>query len=191
VRTPETDRARRFGRSPTPILLGLCLALLPNLAQAGEISAEAVKATFLYKFVPYIDWPASAFPAAATPVAVCIVGEDPFGPELERQIEAERIGPRPIVVRSYPVARPHSGCQVMYLAGSDAQSVAQGLRIVRGEPVLTVTDDAAAKGIVDFTVVEGRVRFRINEQSASENGLHVRSPLLALAISVVRDGSGR
>jgi hypothetical protein len=185
-------RSPTRSRSPLRLALALLvgaasLACAASRASAEEISADAVKATFLYKFVPFVGWPAATFPSPNTPVHICIVGDDPFGPNIERAIAAQTLGPRPIVVTKMPVARPHAGCQVMYIGGSDAQSVGQALKVVRGEPVLTVTDDSAPKGVIDFDVVGGRVRFKIDEQSAAENGLQIRATLLSLAITVTRE----
>ena len=154
-------------------------------ADASPISADVVKATFLYKFVPFVEWPASSPAGSGMPVVICVVGVDPFGPALEQSLAAQHLGDRPIVVRPMLLARPNSGCQVMYITGSDTQSIDQALKIVRGEPILTVTDEATSKGIVDFNVVQGRVRFRLDQQAAVDNGLRLRAPLLALAVSVV------
>lgn len=169
------------------LLLGAAALVRPAAAGADAIPADAVKATFLYKFVPFVEWPPSAFPAADAPVVVCIVGDDPFGPNIERALAAQKLGARAIVVKRLLVAQAHTGCHVMYIAGSDTQSVGQALKLVHGEPVLTVTDGATPKGVIDFAIVAGRVRFRIDAQAAAENGLQIRAPLLSLAISVARE----
>lgn len=163
----------------------------PAPALAQEVSAEAVKGTFLYKFVPFVEWPASAFAGPDAPVVICIVGDDPFGPNIERAMAEQRLGARPVAVKKMTVAHVRSGCHVMYIAGSDAQSVGQALKVVHGEPVLTVTDGSAPKGVIDFAMAAGRVRFRIDEQSAVDNGLQIRAQLLSLAISVTRERKGQ
>lgn len=171
-------------------MLGAGLLVCGAAAAQTEIPADAVKATFLYKFVPFVEWPASTFSAPDAPVDICIVGDDPFGPAIERAVSEQKLGPRPVVMRKMPVAHAHAGCQVMYITGSEAQSVGQALKVVRGEPVLTVTDEATPKGVIDFAIVAGRVRFRIDEQAAADNGLQIRAPLLSLAITVARQRKG-
>ena len=64
---------------------------------------------------------------------------------------------------------------------------ARVLDAARGSPVLTITDVPAVsrtKGIINLIVVDNRVRFEIDLQSAAENGLNISSKLLDLAASV-------
>jgi hypothetical protein len=82
-----------------------------------------------------------------------------------------------------PKAVRGPGCQIMYLGGTTDQSVEEALATVHGTPVLTVTGGGAALGIVDFALVQGRERYRIDDQGASENGLGISPKLLALALS--------
>ena len=57
---------------------------------------------------------------------------------------------------------------------------------MRGKPVLTVTDarSSVRRGMIHFVVVQGRVRFHIDEAAAVRSGLTINSRLLALALSV-------
>ena len=49
------------------------LAFAPGAANAGEASLEyAVKANFLYKFGPFVDWPATAFATPSSPFTICL-----------------------------------------------------------------------------------------------------------------------
>jgi hypothetical protein len=54
--------------------------------------------------------------------------------------------------------------------------------------VLTVTDaeeEPRATGIVNFLVVDNRVRFEIDQRAAAENHLVISSKLLSLASRVI------
>ena len=180
---------------PAPVLgrvraCALVLALLSS-AGAGAARAEAnslefsVKATFLYKFGPFVEWPPQAFDSPASPFVLCVQGDDPFGASLDRAIAGQHVGQHPVVVRR--LAKVEKGCHVLYAAGSKAQSVAQALAAVRGAPVLTVTDESSGdgtRGVIDFVVKDSRVRFQIDAQAAAQNGLSVSSKLLSLAINV-------
>ncbi len=79
-----------------------------------------------------------------------------------------------------------SECHIVYAGGSAVQPVYAILDTVRGLPVLTVTSHAPASeaGIVNFVVVEGRVRFEIDDDAAAQNGLAISSKLLSLALRV-------
>jgi hypothetical protein len=169
---------------------GLALAaqtLCASAFSAGPVGAApleyAVKATFLYKFFAFVDWPPGALGAAGEPVALCVVGEDPFGGVIDEAGAGQRVGDHPIEVRRMRQASRGSGCRVLYIREGAGQSVAQALAAVAGEPVLTVTD-GGGEGAVQFMLKDGRVRFSIDQGAA--NGLTLSSKLLAVAVAVRR-----
>lgn len=151
---------------------------------------EAVKAAYLYKLAPFVEWPvlfAETEPLLPEPFDICVVGEDPFGPLLDRTIADQVIRERPVRALRYDEAPDDHGCEIMYIAGSSGQPVSDALERARGTPVLTVTDSAysrTARGIVHFVEREGRIGFIIDNGLAQESGLTISSKLLALAIEV-------
>lgn len=175
-------------------LLGAALALLAcatassALGQAaGNPLERAVKATYLYKFGPFITWPQTVFAAPEGPINLCVAGEDPFGATLDEAVAGQVINGRPIALRRMARVERQSGCHILFAAGSPAQSVDEAIAAVRGTPVLTFTDSARgnkAKGIIHFVVHDDRVRFEIDEYAAAENGITISSKVLSLAVSV-------
>jgi hypothetical protein len=183
----------RWPRSILWSVAGLATFGSANPARPQGASLEyAVKATYLDKFAPFVEWPSPAaeFPAGA--FTVCVVGNDPLGSLLDRAVTGQDVAGHPIVVRRMASVGSNPGCSVMYATGSPAQSVADALAAVRGLPVLTVTDgatDPAAKGIINFVIADDRVRFEINKGVAAADSLTISSKLLSLAVRV--DGAGR
>ena len=174
------------GRSKIGLRLALAATLMAVAPAAGSQSPKdaapleyAVKATYLYKFAPFVSWRSGA----SGPFNICIVGADPFGPVIENAVAGQRIGRRPVIVRRVPIAAKGMGCQVLYFGGAPDQTAGEALAAVRGEPVLTVTDAARnpdASGMIHFWVSGGRVRFEINSAAATAAGLSISSKLLAL-----------
>lgn len=180
-------RMRRCWLAAAACLLA-SLAAAPALAQSpGNPLELAVKATYLYKFGPFVNWPQTVFDSASSPVVLCVVGEDPFRAVLDEAVAGQKIGERPLALNRLSRLERQSGCHIAYISGSPAQSVDAALDAVRGAPVLTFTDAArgsAAKGIIHFVVSDDRVRFEIDEYAAAENGITISSKVLSLAISV-------
>ena len=171
------------------LLLGLTALLLCGRASADEPLELAVKATYLYKLAPFITWPQGAFGDTGAPLVICIQGKDPFGPLVDRAIAGQRIEGHPVVVRRLPKIDAASGCQIAYIGGSDAQPEAAALRDIGRAPVLTVTDQergSGAPGDVHLILLDGRVRFVIDNGQAQQQGLAISSKLLALALKVKR-----
>lgn len=185
---------RRPGRSLSRLAVALAAAaglaaLAPTPAWAGGELELAVKATYLYKLAPFVSWPQSAYAGPNAPLTICVQGADPFGPMLDRAISGLSVGGHPLALRRLPRVEPDSGCQIAYLAGGPAQSQAQALQALQGQPVLTVTDEArtsSPKGIVHLMLEGGKVRFVIDEGQADAGGVAISSKLLALAVAVKR-----
>ncbi|HEY7978028.1 MAG TPA: YfiR family protein [Rhizomicrobium sp.] len=152
---------------------------------AGENSVEyAVKGAYLYKMLPFVDWPASVFPTPNGPIAICILGRDPFGAALDKAVADQRIGEHPVSVRRN-AAPGDASCQVAFVDAADPQAESDMLRAFDGKPVLTVTDSGApAPGIVAFVVEQNHVRFDIDDAAAAKGGLSISSKLLDLARTV-------
>ncbi len=128
------------------LLLGSGIAALipstPSPAQESGSLERAIKATYLWKFAPFVEWPASAFKSPDSPFVICILGGNPFGNLLDEAVAGQRILGRPISIRHLSGVSGNSGCQILFDAGSPEQTIAAGLQAVRGTPVLTVTDSA-------------------------------------------------
>ncbi len=186
-------RPRRAARRCFFLLVLLQATFALELPQARAAGTEAdsleygVKAAYLYKLGDYIEWPAAAFDSPTSPVQICIAGADPFGGSLDATVSGEHVKGRPIAIRKLRLVERNSGCHIVYFGGSDQQSASQGLALLQGTPVLTVTDAARnsdAAGIVHFVTKANRVRFDIDDQAAAQNGLTISSKLFGIAASV-------
>lgn len=161
-----------------------------NPANGQEQAQEyALKAALLSKFGLYVEWPVSAFSSPASPINLCVAGEDPFGEALDKVAASELINNRKVIIRRLKTVGRDSGCHILYIGDSDAQSLEQIIEAVRSGNVLTVTDDdgsGSATGIIEFVIKDNRVRFNIDDEAAAKNGLVISSKLLSLALNVKR-----
>lgn len=171
----------------TGVLGLLSLASQPQAAAAQTLE-YAVKANYLYKFAPFVEWPPRAFPTATSPFNVCILGEAPFGDALEEATQGQRIGERPIAVHRLTTATSAASCHVAYIGRSS--TARDTLDALRGHPVLTVTDSdhGLRGGVVHFVLQRGRVRFAIDAAAARTQGLTISSKLLGLAVNARQGG---
>ena len=172
------------------VVLAVALGALP--AQAADRSLEyAVKATFLYKFASFVDWPAGSFEHDTSPFYLCVAGPDPFGGRIADAVAGQNVGRHPIVLRSLETAEARSNCHSLLVSGS-SQQVAEVLSAVRGTPTLTITDSSVGRsaGIIHFVIVDDRVSFDIDNVAAAANRLVVSSKLLALARKVRTERPG-
>jgi hypothetical protein len=175
----------RWGRQILSGLLGAAM-LAASIPVHAAVSEADVKAAFLPRFARYVTWPPSAAPSGSSPYVLCVIGGDPFGGGLDSSARSQSVDGRKIVVRHLDSAANAGQCHLAYVTGSRSQSVRQILAALHGKPVLTVTDshNGGDRGMIHFAVVDGRVRFYIDEAEASSDGIAISSRLLALAIGV-------
>jgi hypothetical protein len=162
-------------------------ALLPARAAQNIPLEPAVKATFLHKFIPFVTWPAGTFENPTSPVVICTLGSDAVGDLLDEAIAGQRFEQHPLALRHLQSITRDAPCNVLYIAVDDAAAAAQAISVVRGRPVLTVTDSSRVGGaasIISFVVADNRVRFDVDQNAAAENNLVLSSKLLSLARNV-------
>ena len=168
----------------------MAIAILPGRTLSRDNDLEAaVKANYLYKFTPFVTWPASAFAGAASPFNLCVLGADPFGETLDAAVRNQQVAGHPVVVRR--LARPEGllACQLIYAGAARGQAATELLRSVARRPVLTVTEDGPGgpAGVIRFVPYQGRVRFWVDAAAAQGAGLTISSKLLALAVATPDD----
>lgn len=167
--------------------LGCVTLLIPAAAQTQSLE-YAVKAAYLTKFIPFIQWPDATFASPTAPVTICVLGDDPFGASLDKAAGGAKPVDRPIVVRRLSEPDP-AACQLLFSGGGDPAVVGAALDAMKGRAVVTVTDmDAVPRGVISFVVIGNRVRFDIDDALAAEGGLTISSKLLGLARNVKQRG---
>ncbi|HJP99485.1 MAG TPA: YfiR family protein [Rhodanobacteraceae bacterium] len=176
------------------LLMVLMLTGAESFAQspAPKVSLEyAVKATYLYKMAPFVNWPPHTFTSPDAPFEICVLGRDPFQGFLERQVAGRGLGSHPFKVRQLDGTTSGADCQIVFIGYSGPGEIREALRAFDGKPVLTVTDSGAVDSsgsIVQFVMDSGHVRFEVDNAAAERNHLEISSKLLSLALAV--KGSG-
>ena len=162
----------------------LLLALLPfagaALAQAerGELQ---IKATFLYKFGGFVEWPPGAFAAADSPLTIGVLGADALAEELERIVSGRSVQGRPVSVRRLKRGEPVTQLHILFVGRAEIpQGAGQGLLIV------TDVEHAQPPGsMINFVTVDDKVRFDIALAPAEQGNLRISARLLAVARRVI------
>ena len=167
--------------------LALVALLLSSPVAAAPPAAAPeyrVKAAFVYKFCDYVEWPPGAFPAADSPLVFGVIGADALADELARLTAGRTVGGRAIVVRKLAPGQAWTGLHVAFVGGDDPDLLAAALAAGAGRPVLTVTEareDAASRGMINFVLVDDKVRFDVAVPPADSARLKISSRLLAVA----------
>ena len=167
-------------------LVVLAFAPRSPAQQAGPTEFQ-VEAAYLYHFGDFVTWPSSAAAANLKEFPICILGRDPFGSTLDDIVKGSAIEGAPIRARRVTAAKDATSCRIVFLSSSEARHVESDLSDLRGSPVLTVSDipDFDLRGgMIQFVLIDRRVRFEINLSTAQKAGLKLSSQLLKVAVAV-------
>lgn len=170
----------------------LCLALAPAFGQQGAAPEVRIKAAFLYKFCAYVEWPPASFVEPGAPFTIGVMGADALADELARLVEGRAVEERPVLVRKLRRGAALAGLQVLFVGGQDAARLADILEGAKGLPLLTVTEtrDRQAEGsMINFVLVDDKVRFDVALPPAEAGHLRISSRLLAVARKVLAGAS--
>jgi uncharacterized protein DUF4154 len=161
-------------------------------AQQAEDGANAVKATFLYNFTKFIDWPPAAFETSG-PFRVCVFSDIAVGRAIEATLRGETIRTRPIEVLTPATVESTRTCHIAYFDRGQVGRAGKLLPSLGHATVLTVGDGPQflEHGVaIAFILENNRVRFDVNMPAVERAGLTVSSKLLRVARNVDR-GAGR
>jgi hypothetical protein len=163
-----------------------CLLLLAPAGGAAESASEyAVKAAFLYNFAKFVEWPEGTFASRDDPIALCVLGENPFGTLLGDAVRDKTVSGRQIAVRESKAISALAHCHIVFLGSG---SLDESLAALASKPVLTVSEaqSAVERGaIIGFKLEERRVRFEVNLLAARKAHLKLSSQLLKVAVRLV------
>ncbi len=185
----QAVQKRRWRGAIFGLLTVLVMGVTTSGAQTLGPREYQIKAAFLYNFAKFIEWPPEAFPSPNAAINLCVLGEDPFGDDLEQTIQGKLINGRAVVVQRFKGMQGLDGCHVLFVSMSEQQHLAQILESLKGRSVLTVGETerfAAVGGMINFTMQDNKVRFEINVDVTQRAGLKLSSQLLKLA-TIVRD----
>lgn len=165
----------------------LALFGLPLKAQDATVLEARVKAAFLYKFAAYVEWPAEVH--ARSPLVIGVIGADEIAHELLQLVTVRPSDARPAMVRRLGVGDATDDLHILFVGRTVARPLDPVLRRAQRDGVLTVTEseEAFAHGsVINFKLVEGRVRFDVSLPAAEQSGLRLSARLLAVAHRVHR-----
>ncbi|CAN7437548.1 YfiR family protein [Massilia sp. LjRoot122] len=179
---------------PAPLLLAAAAGTAPPaFADGGGTQAleRRVKAAFLYKFLGYAEFPAQSFADPAGPLTIAVVGSEDMAAELARIVAGRVIAGRPIAVRAVREQEAPPPVHLLFVAGADSERAGRVLRTAPGS-YLTVTECEGGLrygSVINFRIVDERVRFDVSLDAAEKKNVKLSSRLLTVANRVQKGGS--
>jgi hypothetical protein len=169
----------------------LLLATLCSAAHAQSATEYQVKSAFLFNFAKFAEWPADSSLKSGDPLQLCILGQDPFGHDLEQLVAGKTVNGHTIEVDHPESVSQARTCEILFISSTGRPQIQQILDGLKGTNVLTVGDTpgfAQMGGVINFVLDDNRVRFEINLKAAALAHLKISSRLLTVAKLVLPAG---
>jgi hypothetical protein len=165
------------------------------LSLAGEGVEYPIKLAFLYNFAKFVEWPSDSYRDAGAPLEICIVGQDPFSPDGERELRTKTVGGHPVEVLTLKPTDTLRVCHMVFIPITENDQAGKIVRDLKGSNTLTVGEAegfAVLGGVINLIVEGNKVHFEVNRGAADRARLKISSKLLSLAkIVTERDHRGR
>ena len=137
----------------------------------------------VYNFAKYVTWPKQIF--GSNKMIVAVLGDNPFGEDLERIVASRKANDRPIEIRYGRTIKDIKGSHVVFFSRSEESLIEEILEDYNSKFILTVGDDienfCELGGIINLSYKNSRPSFSINIEAAQKAGLIVDTKLLQLA----------
>jgi hypothetical protein len=171
------------------VLTGMQCCVAETDAQSAEYR---VKAAFLYKFGSYVDWPAQTFERMDSPMIIGVVGADSLADELAQIVAGRTINGRPLIIKKLRRGEPLTGLHILFVGRMEEARMTDALAAARGSATLVVTESNNAippGSMINFVLVDDKVRFDIALPPAQQGNLKISARLLGVARKVLAGSS--
>lgn len=162
-------------------------------AQAvGTAPEQNIKAAYLYNFGAYVDWPAEVLPPDA-PLTIAILENEPVAAALEQITRDRRVKGRSVRVRRLAPGESLDGVQMLFVGADGSAELSTLTAAARSRSVLVITESGEGLrqgSVINFVLVDDRVRFEISLDAADASRLAISSRLLAVAEHVLPRSQG-
>src|SRR5580658_129544 len=113
----------------------LCWCLFNASPQAfsmnGESAEYPLKLAFLYNFAKFVEWPSDSFRSPDAPLAICIVGHNPFSPEIENELRTRPAGSHPVEFLALKPTDTLNLCHIVFIPVTQKDQAARILRSLK------------------------------------------------------------
>lgn len=136
--------------------------------QPVTVTRPLVEAGFIAKFPLFVTWPDPSWKNPGASFAVGVLGETPVFTHLRQIADHTTVDGSPLLIRQVHTLDEIDGCQLLYIAASEAERLDEILEYCREKPVLTVgsSEGFARRGVhINFYLADDFVRFEINQQA--------------------------
>lgn len=164
-------------------ILGLVWMSKPVRIRAVEALEHEIKATYLYNFAKFTEWPVGKRPAGA-PLIICIFGGDPFRGSLAKLTRGKSIETHPLAVQHLSSLENVRNCDILFVSAMESKNFQKQRAALPLQSTLIVGETAdflENGGQIQFFIEESKVRFAVHLPAVEKAGLKIDARVLNIA----------
>lgn len=173
----------RFAHCLLTSLLLILSTVTPSQAETIPSPAYQLKASYIYHFTKFIDWPAEKLAGAGGEFSICVLGKDPFGKALDVISGKKAHGAR---IQVFRIKAPDErDCHIVFVNEEDPELEVQFIEAASQPGVLVIGESEKFiehGGLLRFLTLKDRVRFQIDRDRAEAAGLRIAKKLMSVAV---------
>jgi hypothetical protein len=179
----ERGKVKKF----RPFIFVLALGLV--FPASAQISEYSVKAAYLFNFAKFVEWPSQAFSSSLAPMIIGILGDDPFGDDLDHVVQGKMVDGHTIEIQRFEDFGPDQApklrrCHILFIAYSEKDQLGDILKSLKGASVLTVSEIEnfpLRGGMILFDQAGKRINLVVNPTAARKANLEISAQLLQVS----------
>ena len=155
-----------------------------GISVASFAQIEKMQAAFIYNFTLLVNWPASY---QSGDFVIAVLGNSPINKELEEMAKQKKAGNQTIIIKKISSPAEIGNAQMVYVPNGSKGKIPDVVSKTGSNAtlIITETEGAGANGsIINFILIDEKLKFEINESKATSKGLKLAANLLKLGIPV-------
>lgn len=167
------------------LVLMLVSTILTNTHSLAQDRPEhELHAMMIYNFLKYIQWPGDQ---NSGDFVIGVLRDDNVYNTLNTWYGNKERGGKKFIIKKFNSASEVSNCQLLYVGEAGSSQFDDVLGKLGSNATLTVTNRAGLgkKGsCINFRVLDGRLKFELNQSAMNNASLKTSSQLTAMAILI-------
>jgi hypothetical protein len=155
------------------------------ILQDPSSSNAKIKASFIYNFTKYIEWPDKYKEGN---FVVGVLGTTSFYNDLVTLLNTKTVGNQRFEIKNFASVDAISGiCHILFIPTESSSMLPEVLKKIKGKSTLVVTEKPglAKKGAaINFVVENNKQKFEMNKANIEKYNLKVSTTLASYAIQV-------
>ncbi len=168
----------------TFLLFSICALMLNVPLKAQDRPEHELHAMMIYNFLKYIQWPGDK---NSGDFIIGVLKDDNVYNTLNTWYGNKERGGKKFIIKNFNSAAEITECQLLYVGSSASNQFGDVLGKLGSNATLTVSNKRGLGeqgSCINFKVMDGRLKFELNQSAMDKASLKTSSQLTAMAILI-------